>query len=1128
MPSETGSISSGDMEEPSTQDVSIINLDSSRDSSDDMPKISTLPKPKSNATSRMENGKDRKASYLKHLNSIKKQTPRNERKRTMDDNEAKVINTKRRRTTGNLDEIIETIKKKHPKDPRASKLMEIKLAAAKDKERPRSSSVNLNLSQILKKSETPITLRKRANTFSALALKRSVKTSISPIETNRSSRRIERGENEDPTISLTETIETPNRRRKKTSLIFTDKKFLELQTQFVHDDRPRVQFLKDLEKYRDLCTGVITLKKGRRACADTWSLFKECDNIHDEGKRTFTQKVKFLGGNWGVLSKWDFAAGFVHEDIPGRLNDLFVKITESEMEKEKLKNWFSHKNNVTMKKMKVRYVSALFSAAFRGQSIISSILSLQKNKAIIEYGFDTDESLEELDLFRQDLERLADFVNNPKRIGSLWLGFPIILSSLIPSPPSLRVAKLVLDEFNSGPDLHDFPNTNQNKIILRYLLRKHGIETDEKKDGSDYIRIIKTIGDALEPDKIPILTATRVDKSTKPQVIKNSDIIDETIIWIIALNTKFEPEEINLSNLDNIWRDKRGATVLQEIAKTASFHPKGLEALLDVDFYNENFSNKINYTSSILEDAKSMDEQKRRNNLTRLDIIEGRIPIGPLPPNLELPGPELFIKDLPGRVTRCVNSIKSKLGNRNVCQKDDKKFHKLLTQFSVSNNSSLDESFIKSALTSGISNPTNTDIEHLFKAANAMNAHESKATTYLKILSTNPGKANPRTCREIAEVEPEAHVYCLNELFGTKDSFADPSFLPPEHSLFCNKKSSDKYIYTAIMIKDELKPFVTELVLPGNCTGIDIECGRVKKRIVATYRHNDRKENCYFQKNFSKDKYVFIEWIKEIVRQAKQDKVQLILCWDWNITLNGSRSQDKTKMLEGLNLATKSLTDLIVGFTNFKPGVSPSQIDVFLMSHPNQAKIVPLNLHRAPTLYDGHTGHLATIPLEHPLVQYEVKVTKNIDNEKMYAFMIDNYSKHRQRINTETEPESKIAAAYDIINEAIEVCGQSTGRIRKKGSGIFAPTPSDTWKYRRAARMIAEEIDHKVNLPFNYDQERLKCLKINLIKVSVICKKLYARDSKSRTNKIIDLQIVKIPYKRKHGNLSSNHGSLTD
>ncbi|CBY10855.1 unnamed protein product [Oikopleura dioica] len=1084
---------SEDMEEPSTQDVSIINLDSSSESVCQFKKKSALPKPKPKSTefAKMENGKDRKASYLKHLASIKKVTPRNERKRQIEESVTKESESKRRKTISNLDEIIVTTKKRHPKDPRAEKLMEIKNAATNVKStegRPRSSSVNTKLSDILKKSETPKNLRMRANTFSALASKRR-ETRDGHAISNASQARPE-----NPSAASA---------RKKTSMIFTDKGFLELQTQFIHDDRPRAQFIKDLEKYRDLCTGVVTLKKGRRACADTWSLFAEGDKTHDENKRTFTQKVKFLGGNWGVISKWDFASGFNHEDIPNDLNNLYEKIDESEAKKESLKNWFAHKNNTTMKKMKVRYVSALFAAAFRGQSIISSILSLRKNKTIIEYGFDSEESLEELDLFRIELERLADFVNNPKRIASLWLGFPIILSSLIPTPPSQRIAKLVLDEFKCDTDTHDFPNTNQNKIILRYLLRKHGIETDEKKDGTDFIRIIKTIGNALDPAKIPILTATRVDKSSKPQVEENFNILDETLIWIIALNTKFEPEEINLSNLENVWRDKKGNLILQEFSKIASFHPKGLEAILESNFYNSNFSSRINYTSSILEDAKNMDEQKRRNNLTRLDVIEGRIPIGPLPPNLELPGPEFFIKDLSGRVTRCINSIKSKLGNNQNSLKPDKKFQKILTEHSDTDTPTCNDSFIKTALSSGIQNPDEADINKLFKAANKMNLYESNDTTYLKILSTNPGKANPRTCREIADVEPEAHVYCLNELFGTKNSFADPAFLPPEHSLYCNKKSRDKYIYTAIMVKNEIKPFVTELVLPGNCTGIDIECGKVKKRIVATYRHNDRKENCYYMKNYSKDKYIFIEWIKEIVRQAKNDKVQLILCGDWNITLNGNRSQDKAKMLEGLNLATKSLTDLIVGFTNFKPGVSPSQIDVFMLSHPNQAKIVALNLHRAPTLYDGHTGHLITIPLEQPLVQYEVKVTKKVNNEKMYEYMINNYSDHRLQIDSKMDPEDKITAAYNIINNAIEKCGHSTGKIRKKGCGIFAPTPRDTWKYRQAAKMIADEIDHKRSLPYEYDQERLKCLKINLIKISVICKKLYARDSKARTNKII-------------------------
>jgi len=58
------SISSNDMEEPSTQDISIINLDSSSESMYQPKKLKTLPKPKvtSKEIAKIENGKDRKAS----------------------------------------------------------------------------------------------------------------------------------------------------------------------------------------------------------------------------------------------------------------------------------------------------------------------------------------------------------------------------------------------------------------------------------------------------------------------------------------------------------------------------------------------------------------------------------------------------------------------------------------------------------------------------------------------------------------------------------------------------------------------------------------------------------------------------------------------------------------------------------------------------------------------------------------------------------------------------------------------------------------------------------------------------------------------------------------------------------
>ncbi|CBY23761.1 unnamed protein product [Oikopleura dioica] len=901
--------------------------------------------------------------------------------------------------------------------------------------------------------------------------------------------------------------ERPVQSNKRTKYVIeADTKFILKQKQHEKDERSRMQFIMDLEKYQELNKiDASGLKKGRKQCADAWKLYRTENPDVEIGSKTElrAERMRLLGG---TQSAWDYALGYEHEDIPRTRAEIKNCLEKSEKHKKELNAWFNRKENKNLQYGKKMYLTGIFAGASGGKALIENVLSHTNNPLVIQYGIDTKEKIEELERLREQLNKLAEFTSNPKRIGSLWLSFSNLLNLLIPLPGSLEIARIVIENFSPKTDASKFPVTGQPKTILKTLLQRQGIETLEFKEGAEQIRAIKSINKDCPLEKMPILAATRTS-TTNATTNRSENLITETILMIICLNTNFSPEEINFNNLNNVWKNKKGSIILNELAKINAYHPEKLDFLLNPDFHNEHFSNIIKeHEPAAKNDSTDSDAEKRQVNLQKLDVIEGRIPHGPLHPTERIPSPHLMIKDANNGRNRAINDIKSKLGNRNKSQnskpKKENKFKKLIQNLQDCPQDY--KAFKQLATTSGITNPSDAEIEKLFSTARKMNAEEIEQESHLDIISTNPGKICTNTCRTLVDYAPNADIYALNELQIQKFGLKDQANWPPNHTIIANDSSPDGMIYTAIMIKDYLKPFLTVIQSPGNTTSIDIRVGKNKiKRFVCTYRHNNREQDvCYYYKNYKRDKFLFLDWIREIVRQAKRDKVDLFLMGDWNVELHGRRPEDNRALIDGLNHAVRNLTNLITSSTNFRKNQRASQIDVFFVSRPEKMKIRSMQLNKPPMSFDGHCGHSVRTPLERPLEQFEVKVAKITDREKLFQHMTINYDKYQERLNSKPNNSEKIEESYNILNESIAACSHSVGKIKKTGNKNIKPTPIDTIQYRQAARTLYDEIEKKEAQP-NFEKTILHCLKVNLIKITVMCKKLGARDSKNRTNVIM-------------------------
>jgi len=215
-------------EEPSTQDISIVRLDTSQESLSPQ-KFTTLPIP------REKSGKERKTEYTEILKKIKKCTPNSERKRNHGGKDLNSCSAKKRKiseTTPQIESIISKTKQK-------SGLTDSDATEQETKRKPMKLPKIVKMPEVVlpkifgKKPKEKMETAKTAE--KAKWTERYSKT-ISPIELTRSNRAITANDKNSQTA-------TKSGSNKANTKLKFDKEFLELQKQFELDERTREQYM---------------------------------------------------------------------------------------------------------------------------------------------------------------------------------------------------------------------------------------------------------------------------------------------------------------------------------------------------------------------------------------------------------------------------------------------------------------------------------------------------------------------------------------------------------------------------------------------------------------------------------------------------------------------------------------------------------------------------------------------------------------------------------------------------------------------------------------------------------------------------------------------------------------------
>ncbi|CBY11597.1 unnamed protein product [Oikopleura dioica] len=885
------------------------------------------------------------------------------------------------------------------------------------------------------------------------------------------------------------------------STIFLDQKMLERQKPHKNDQRNREEYEKDLRKFRELCLEKTGVKEKRTPKTNEIWGENSCEKIEVANIKmaTLGKMAENLQGNLGFLSPEEYIQGYDIDNLTTDPMELRKLVNLGIERRSTLSKWFSNPKRPRKYKIaKERYLQAVYNTANEGLVVINNLMERDEAENLAIYGLDSPQAKEELEIFRKSLTKLAEITNNPKTLGGLYNTYTQIIETFVPIPASEQMVDFMLDRAGEA-----IPTNRKSKALVKYLLSRHGVRTVESTDNGEERRLLLGSDNILPPDKTPIIAATKhvSDDLSRETGTGDETLIIETIRNIIAMNTKLDWTEIHWSDLRKVWADQKGRAILLEVIKIDKFDKRGLSAILDPNFINHRFNNRI--LRDQLENSKLQENDPNSEESIRLDLAKKKIPKGKLPDS-GIPEPKNFISFPYGKYARCFSKIKSNLGNINqTSDKRNKKFKKDLkvqTELKIVGKDPRDELKYKSKI-SEITNPTDNELKELMKMANEINNEEKEIFKTIEVVAANPGPADSTLFRKITMLEPDVSIFLLNELHAKKDTIMNPATWPNEYSVAANMTCPDGLIYSCILYKNNISHLISQINCAGISTGIDLKCaGGSVKRFITTYRHNNKnKPDCFYFKNYNSEKMLFVEWIADHISQAKKDGVIIHIAGDWNLNIENERNEDNHRMCEELIKVTKNLTNLIQYDTHFRKNARPSKIDYFWVEKPEQTSIKALGWYRPPANFDGHTAHAAKIPFGMPLKQYEVKISTKINHESAFKQAITNFAEYASEVEAGYNVEDRINKTFEIVNRIFQDNSATVAKIRKSASALRQSTPKDTWLYKHAAKTIGEEMDKRKEDTYEYQMLRLE-----YIKISVMCKKLFARDSINRAKSVTE------------------------
>ncbi|CBY32176.1 unnamed protein product [Oikopleura dioica] len=876
--------------------------------------------------------------------------------------------------------------------------------------------------------------------------------------------------------------------------LFADATLLKKLKPHIMDSRTQEAFIADMKKVSDIFKTKSKSEKQHRPVRenDEW-LRLSCDRYSHLANTDFKEITQLIEGPLNrALTIREFIENSNLSFLPQDFREYCKLVTKAVTKRTRLNNWFAQKKGTRWESLKDAYLSNLVHLGCKSIFLLEQAISGNVPQALLKSRMASQSKKTELETFLTNLKTFASYINNKNILRELYLTKCHIIYLYVPAPPSEELMSLLFDFIFPKMQGRVSPIKSVKTLIVEKAREMGLILRHRKRNFVENRYFIADKNPSPEQDVIPPpIGVLQVKTFIKLIPVNIQKILKKTIINMVVLNTNFEPDQVDFSNLDNVFSDNKGRKILNSIVIYLNASPYNYIHLIQG---NDLISSTLAPTANrIFSKTKGSMVPKTKNQLEseaqiRSEITNGIVPTKALPGQIPSPlylletqttAPSKKLKDLKAKVGRIIYNIK---GNSTVPKKDN-----------------------ETNDTNSKTNPSNEDIKDLQKKCEIMNLEQVSKNRNLSILSTNPGLLESHTFRDIVDFFPNNDFILVNELRASQQLMQNHSTWAPGYEVFYNNNSPDKLSYTAIAVKSESAHLCTKLPDVGTTTTILITFGNNNKlQLSAVYRNIEKyNENCFYKKFFNGDLFVFVEWMNQLCMQAKQKRAKSIIAGDMNIQMLNCRTEDNKKLAEALLKVFKNHVNAIKYPTNFRPGCKPSTIDYFMIQDPRRVEVKALGMHRPPLSFDGHTGHIIKMPVTGWFMEYEVRVSDIVDMKSLATESIIRNEGLQCELARVKDPEIIISRTFSVINDIINSHRKKVAKIQPKITGNVIKRPLDTKTYHAAINLLTEEREKGVASSY-FSEAELFSLNKSIRDISIIIRKLQKRDSDQAFHKITE------------------------
>lgn len=350
--------------------------------------------------------------------------------------------------------------------------------------------------------------------------------------------------------------------------LFTDKTLLKKLKPHIMDSRTEEAFHQDLRKMSDILQTRSKSEKQHFPVKenDDW-LRLSCNRYSHLANKDFKEITQIIEGPLNrALTIKEFIENSAHVFLPQNFREYCKLVSKAVAKRTRLNNWFTQKKGTRWESLKDAYLSNLVHLGSKCIFVLEQATMGNIPQALFKSRMSSAIKKAELEAFLKELKIFTEHISNKDALRELYLTKCHIIYLYVPTPPSEELLSLLFDFIFPRMPGRVNPIKSVKTLIVERAREMGLILRHRKRNFVENRYFIADKNPDLERSTIPSpIGVLQVEKFIKliPENIQK--LVQKTIINIVVLNSTFEPEQVDISNLSNIFMDKKGRKVLQSI-----------------------------------------------------------------------------------------------------------------------------------------------------------------------------------------------------------------------------------------------------------------------------------------------------------------------------------------------------------------------------------------------------------------------------------------------------------------------------------------------------------------------------------------------------------------------------------